>query len=228
VRFVVSIAVLTLLAPPAGANLYWIAYEADDFPENEGWTRIFGDENGPLQGGAVRTIADGVLVIDSLRNNQIFDFYEIQRQIDPDPGELFIAEWRVRILENTGNPGAADTGVGIAPDGGGTLGIKYFVDRVISSREGWFEPIAPLEFHTYRVTSSAMEAYAFYIDENFVRNGVWDLFSLNQSFVNFGDGVQGARSLSEWDYVRFGVVPEPGSALLLVIASACLGGRRLP
>jgi hypothetical protein len=28
------------------ATPYWVAWEGDDFPENEGWLRVWGDENG--------------------------------------------------------------------------------------------------------------------------------------------------------------------------------------
>ena len=45
-------------ASPALAEQYWIAYEGDDFPENEGWTRTIS------AGGAERWIEDGALVLD--------------------------------------------------------------------------------------------------------------------------------------------------------------------
>lgn len=210
----------------ATADKYWIAYEGNDLPENVGWDRHFSRENG----GATRRIVDGALELDSLADHAIFDFYEIDRQIDPDPGELFVATWRVKVLESFGGARwVGDAAVVIAPDGGGTLAFNHFPDRVISTRERWEISITPDEFHTYRIESWDMMNYSLWIDGQYVRDGIWDIPSLNQSFVNFGDGGQfgGLRSLSQWDYVRFGVVPEPtGLSLFLVGAFACATTRR--
>lgn len=225
-RPTIALFVFAALAAPAAATPSWVAWEGEDFPENQGWERVYGNEDGPQEGGAERTIQDGVLTIDSLRSNQIYDFYELDRPIDPDPGELFVAEWRVHILAIEGNPGTADSGVGIAPDDGGILGLFYFVDRIESVAEGWFEPIVPFVFHTYRIESDNMISYSLSIDGAVVRSGSWDLFSLNESFFNFGDGVQGARSLTEWDYVHFGVLPEPTTAVLGALVGALAWTRR--
>lgn len=202
----VATALALLAARLSAADQYWVAYEGNDFPENAGWTRYnFGD------GPAVRSIENGVFVLDSRASTQISDFYEIQRPLNPSPGEVFVAEWRTRILFNDGNEDTADAGITIAPDQAGTLSFRYFVDQIRSTREGWSFPIEPLEFHTYRIESFDMEVYSLWIDGQFIRDGAWDLNSLNQSFFNFGDGVRGARSLTEWDYVHFGVVPEPST-----------------
>ncbi len=202
-------------SPAARAEQYWVAYEGEHLPETVGWTRWFGNENGFGMGGASRSLGDGLLTLDSLRHDQIFDYYEVERQIDPAHSELFIATWRVRIVENHGSIG--DTVVGIFPDGGGTLSLLHYADGIESSREGWFEPVAPDEFHTYRVESANMISYSLWIDDEFIRFGEWDLFSLNMSRFAFGDGVQGARSLGEWDYVRFGVIPEPAAWITLSV-----------
>lgn len=42
--------------------------------------------------GAERTLQDEIMTLDGRRHDQIFDFYEISRQINPDPGERFVAE----------------------------------------------------------------------------------------------------------------------------------------
>ena len=53
---------------PAGA--YYVAWEGDCLPEEAGWTRQWGDEVGQYHGtGAVRTIQDGVMTMDSLGRN---------------------------------------------------------------------------------------------------------------------------------------------------------------
>lgn len=219
-RLAACLALATIAALPAAAEQYWVAYEGNDFPENVGWIRTYGNEQGPRQGGAMRSIANGALVLDSRESTQIYDFYKIERQLNPESGELFVAEWRLRVLDNLGNPGTADSVFGIARDGGGTLSFGYFVDRVTSTREGWELPVTPLDFHQYRVESTDMINYSLWIDGDFAISGMWDLNSLNESFVGFGDAVQGAASLADWDYMRFGVVPEGSASVLLVLMAA--------
>lgn len=213
-----SIIALTIaLVARANADRYWVAYEGDDFPENEGWERVYGDENGPQQGGSNRSLEEGLLVLDSTRNHLIYDTYFRRQQINPDPGEKFICEWRMRVASNAGP--AADNRVGIAKDGGGIVGFDLGYDAVRSSREGWTEPLAPGIFHTFRLESSDMVTYRFWLDGINVREGRWSS-SLNESYVGFGDSSLGGNivSFAEWDYLRFGVVPEPSSIMLV-----CLG-----
>lgn len=210
----------------APASQYWVAYEGNDFPENQGWERAVSSQ----YGGAQRSIetdeyGNNYLVIDSLASQMIYDFAEMDRPINPtEPGERFICEWRLLIPEFYGYRQSA---VGIAPDQYGILGFSYTYDDVIGSTEEWSLPIDPGVFHTYRLESYDMVSYQLWIDGAFAKSGTWYLNSLNRSFVNFGDGTQGGqtRSLEKWDYFRFGVVPEPGCAMLLIIACVC-GGRR--
>ena len=208
--FVVSVAAGL---PAARASPYWIAYEGDDFPENQGWVRNYGDENGPQQGGSVRTLQDGVLGINSLRNPMIYDFYEMDRSINPGPGETFVATWRMRVAEAYG---FGDVGVAIAPDTPAILGFGWYYDRMVGTTETWSIPITPGVFHTYEIRSTDMLNYNLWIDATFARSGLWDTNSINHEFINFGDGHHGgnAVSSSEWDYFGFGVVPEPSEITL--------------
>ena len=83
------------LTASAAAEPYWITYEGNDYPENVGWERVWGNWDGPYQGdGAVRTLEDGVLTLDTLYDDGVVDFYKIERPgaIDPGPGELFVME----------------------------------------------------------------------------------------------------------------------------------------
>ena len=220
--------VLCVLAAPAAADRYWVAYESDDFPENEGWERVFGDENGPQQGGSNRSLEDGLLTLDSTRHHLIYDGYFWRQNVNPAPGELFIAEWRLRVLEHVGPRG--DSGFTVARDGGGTLGFSIALDSIRSEREGWQEAFAPGVFHTYRIESNDMVSYRFFLDGEHLRDGVWDIPSLNESYVAFGDGVTGGgiRSLAEWDHVRFGVVPEPAPGLFVSCGTLWFLARRMP
>ena len=59
--------VCALAISPASADEYWVSYDGNDFPENEGWIRVFS------AGGAIRTLENGALVLDSLRSLMIVD-----------------------------------------------------------------------------------------------------------------------------------------------------------
>jgi hypothetical protein len=213
------------LAGTSVASQYWVAYEGNDVPENFGWEHHVSSQ----YGGADRQIqtdelGNSYLVIDSRANQMIYDFCQYHRALDPEAGELFVATWRLRIDEAYGY---YDTGLGIAPDGGSSLGLGYYIDHIVSSREGWSLPFTAGQFHTYRIESTNMVNYRFWLDDQRARDGVWDLNSLNRSFVDFGDVGQGsgARSLAEWDYLRFGVVPECDSAVFLAALFVCQGGK---
>lgn len=157
--------------------------------------------------------------IDSRASFQISDYYQVDRPMNPDPGELFIAEWRMRTIENDGF--SPDAEVVIVPDQEGTLGMGHYPDRLVSTREGWTENVTAGDFHSYRMESTDMVHYSLHIDNQLIRDGQWDLNSLNRSFLAFGDAVRGVRSVSEWDFVRFGVIPEPSSFIALAMFTVC-------
>ena len=156
-----------------------------------------------------------MLILDSLRHSLIWDSYRIDRPIDPDPGDLFVAEWRVKITESLNGE---DAGLVFARDDFGTLMFLYTADEIGSFHEDWHYPITPHVFHTYRIESSDMIHYSLWIDGEYARDGEWNLLPINQSFAIFGDIHRGgvATSYSEWDYFRFGTIPEPTSGALFV------------
>lgn len=195
----------------ASADQYWIAYEGDDFPENQGWQRI----TGPL-GGAQRSIENGWLVIDSRASTSIVDFYrrDMNGQLDPDPGELFVMRWGVRIDEVIG---LFDLDVGVFSDEKWAVGLTLNENTIESVFEtGVSASFSPGVPHQFELRSVDMRSYDLFIDGSLAMQGAFWL-SLTESQIIWGDGVQGAASLSRWDYVRFGVVPEPSSGLLFAL-----------
>jgi hypothetical protein len=219
------LAALGVLVAQAGADEYWIAYEADDFPENVGWRRIYRNEDGWYQGGAERSLEDGVFTLDTRRSDMICDYYGIARQMDPDPGETFVAEWRLNIVEANQS---MEVGVWIARDDPpGYVWVKYLEDEVWIGREHWSHPIEPYVFHTYRIESTDMVDYSLWVDGEQVHQGVFYTPTDLNSFLAFGDPSYGGNvtSVSEWDYVRFGVIPEPCSLFMLVGLCVCAGRR---
>ena len=82
----------------------------------------------------------------------------------------------------------------------------------------------PGVFHEFELRSEDMRSYDLLIDGELAMSGsFWE--SLSGTWVGWGDCVEGYASLSRWDYVRFGVVPEPQS-LLLLIAIVLVACRR--
>ena len=218
IRLLCFLSVLLLATSGVRADEYWIAYEGNDFPENQGGRRIWGNQQGLFQGpGATRTLNNGVLTIDSLFDTSVFDFYDRQMngQLDPDPAELFVMQWRLKVDQVIG---FTDPTVGMFSDERRVVAFDFDENTLFSGFEsGVSIPIEPGVFHEYGLRSWDMLTYELFIDRQLVREGVF-VDVVSESFVGWGDGVQGAASLSEWDYFRFGVVPEPGGALLFALA----------
>ena len=78
--------------------------------------------------------------------------------------------------------------------------------------------------HSYRFESADMRTFALQIDDTITFDGYFYDNTTLQAYVTFGDGVQGERSLSQWDYFRYGIVPEPTSVagLACLVASSLL------
>ena len=204
-----------MLVSTAGAEQYWIAYEGNDFPESEGWTRTYGDGTYPSSDEPDRWIEDGALVVDTMRNPLLWEYYEIDRAIDPGPGEVFVAEWRLRFDEFIG--WSFDSGLVIARDNPpGHAVFGFDVDRFYAKEEDRWIPVSPGQYHEYRFESRDMDSYDVFLDGTQVHTGSFDGDTFLNSFVNFGAGVQGASSRSSWDFVRFGVIPEPRASFLLM------------
>lgn len=225
-RISVLVVLFWLASASAAAAPYWIAWEGDDLPENQGWTRHWGSWQGPHQGGANRTLENGVLTYDSLYDGGVYDYIDMQRQLDPVPGELFVMEWRLLVEQDYTVSG--DPVFGAGSDTGMMLAFQVRRTEVRSTFEqGVSLPITPDVFHDYRVTSADMLTYRLFVDGVERRTGsFWQ--GLSRSFVEWGDGTQSfaGGSLHRWDYVRFGVVPEPGPLALLGAVIACYVGRR--
>jgi len=213
-----AVAAVGVIVSTAGAEQFWIAYEGNDFPENEGWTRLTG------AGGANRWIEDGALVIDSLHDVHIYDVALMEHWMDPDPGELFVAEWR--LLVEAGSD-YRDPGVAIARSfSPGFVEFLFGPETAWNALDNICFDIEPGVFHTYRFESADMVGFDFFIDNQLVQEGTFQDAASNQSFIDFGDLLDGRASLSRWDYVRFGVVPEPSSALLLGLSLLIRRDRR--
>jgi hypothetical protein len=193
----------------AGATPYWVEYApaGGNYPEFEGWTRYTSG------GGDVRFFEDGVLVLDGQAGTH--DAYSWSRppgQLDPGPGELFIARWRL-CVSHIDPPYPLDPVVGIHSDTRTGLPLDFGYDRVAVKNH--YIAYAPGVFHDYEVRSPDMRTYYFYIDDVLVDSGAF-YADVGPALVAWGDGGMNAGSLSRWACFSFGVVPEPCTAWLVL------------
>jgi hypothetical protein len=207
----------------ANAEQYWIAYEGDDFPENVGWERTFGDGHNPPQDEPDRWLENGHLVIDTSRNGQLWEYYSHALQ-DPSGDELFAAQWRVRADLFSGTH---DNGVVIARgDVPGHVAFYLREGLLEVATDGVLIPIAPDVSHEYYFQSPDMTSYSLSIDGELAYTGYFETDTFLQGYLAFGAGTQGARSRSYWDYMRFGVVPEADTFLLWMTGTILAWGSR--
>jgi len=215
---IVAVVAAGLCACLVQAELFWISYDASCglYPEEVGWTRT------THGGGAVRSLADGILTLDSTASSMINDSYRMERPTTPGPGETFVCEWRMCLAEHSG---FGESLMSMRADDGAGAQFRYWMDHV-QSEDGWSVPITPGVFHTYRLESVDMYAFSLWIDDAFVRTGDFDRPGPPVPYAAFGDGSYGAsRSITQWQYFRFGIVPEPGGLMLALVA--CAYGARM-
>lgn len=195
----------------AGAEPYWVSYDGTDFPENQGWTRLSG------AGGADRWIEDGTLALDGRANFMIYDAYTMTRMIDPEPGELFIMRVRIKVDDIASGPW--DPAFFATSDDSWSVGFALSKTRIFNvddlSMSATFEPGV---YHTYELRSWDMRNYELRIDGGVAITGPFTHI-ISSSRISWGDEVEGAASLSHWDYFEFGVVPEPGGAAGLAVVA---------
>jgi len=226
-RLLMLLAALACVGPPAAllcarppaalAEPYWITYDGSDFPENEGWTRNYG------AGGADRWIEGGALALDGRADSSIYDSYSMVRSLDPEPGELFVARWRLKVEELTG---WADPSVGIFSDGSWSVAFTFSETRVINLDDPGMSANFELGvFHEFELSSFDMRTFALAIDGSVALTGDF-VHVITDSKVSWGDGAVGSASLSRWDYFEFGVIPEPSGALALVVLSMIMSGTK--
>lgn len=222
-RFAIAAMVFACAATgaPARAERFWVSYEGDGLPTSQGWFR---STIGPP---AVITSADGFLTIDSSASVLTADtFGDQSHPIVLGAGEHLVLEWRTYVLASEPEPRNRDVVIElVTPD---QWILTFTMNR--NSLQSYLEDPVPTiffseGFHDFRVTSGDLRNYSLAVDGTTMLAGAF-YEGLGIPGAYWGDGVQGASSISEWDYVRFGVVPEPGGALMLVILGGVVRGRR--
>lgn len=198
-----------MLAIAVRAEEYWVTYEGNDFPEHEGWTRF------SRGGGALRSLEDGNLLLDSRQGEGVTDWYAWTSTVDPGPSEEFVLQWRMLVSLADPRYGVS---LGVFSDESWAVGFEFNENSLTSAFESDVNiPFTVGEFHEFELRSHDMRSYLLTVDEAFAHAGTFvQVFTASE--VSWGDGIVGGQSLSTWDYFRFGVVPEPATAM------ACAGG----
>lgn len=72
--------------------------------------------------------------------------------------------------------------------------------------------IAPGVPHTYRLELYGADSYCFYIDGILIDTGIPEgAYPTSDSKLVFGARAPGEPATTQWDYIRFGVIPQDGS-----------------
>lgn len=200
--FTILLACADLSAIAARAEPYWVSYDGTDFPENQGWTRHYG------AGGAQRWIENGALVLDGRAGSGIYDSYSMLRSVDPGLNEMFIMRWRLLVDEIA--IGHYDPAVGVFSDDSWSVAFTFSESRIVNLDDlGMSASYKPGVFHVFELRSWDMRAFELRIDDTIALTGDF-VHVITASKVAWGDGAQGAASLSHWDSFAYGIVPEPG------------------
>jgi hypothetical protein len=106
--------------------------------------------------------------------------------------------------------------------------LDYLENGIWSAAEGVWIDVSPGVFHDYWLISNDLASYALFIDGQLAHSGHFEGFETSSALV-WGDRGEGATSMTSWDYVRFGVVPEPAAGFVLALAGlVLLRSRRRP
>jgi hypothetical protein len=208
-------------AAPARAAPYWVAWEGNDFPENEGWLRE-GDEADP-----VRTLNNGVMNLNSLASERSEDFYRIYGASDPEPGEEFVVQWRLRVNQVDWDSPLFqyDPGWGINSADGWRAVFVIGEDELHNQLEQVDVLFQAGAFHHWEFRSPDMRTFTLSLDGVAVSSGAF-VFTGLEPRMHWGDFVRGPTSNVDWDYFRFGVVPEPATGLAFFVASLFCYSRK--
>lgn len=108
--------------------------------------------------------------------------------------------------------GYSDPGVAVCSDDQHALVLSMGMDFIQSSEELISAPFSPHEWHDFTLESEDLLTYQLYIDGMPAFDGSFYESAFSLAGAYWGDH-SSHRSLAEWDYVAFGIVPEPSSGL---------------
>jgi hypothetical protein len=208
---VLSIALVVALATAtARASPFWVSWD-EGWPDQQGW----------LEGWSIpaeKWLEDGLLFMDSRAGGGYDGYYQHPETLMPAAGETFRLVWRARVDESWP---ASDPGLIVIADD--HYSVDFFMDTqgIYSGYEpDKWAPFAPGVFHDFRVESTDMRAYDLYIDGSLALEGSFSYSFFPGPQVAWGD-LSSAFSLTAWDTVGYGVLPEPAASLSIVLVFCC-------
>jgi hypothetical protein len=214
-------------------NAEVITYDGSVYPETVGWERV-GSED------ADRWIDDGwfchFLELGVWEPGPLgeADFYKRSLGSFAGVGTFFM-EWQVEtdapssILDSSGVP--------VVVSAGGRSAAFYHTTITDSRVQLFRDTDIPLVFvdiepgvpHSYRLELHGAESYAWYIDGELVDYGVPEgPYPTESSVLNWGAQHHTFDTNCRWDYVNYGVIPEPATVLLFLPGAASLAWWRRP
>jgi hypothetical protein len=215
----VGLLLAVMTVSPGMADGFDYLYTADRFPESEAWWR---HTNDPFQ-RIRRGIDNGVFWLDTRASLSISDLYKFEDlALEPSGGEPLRITWRMRTLET--NTFGVQSDVALAFRNSAGDYVQFFLAPEFVFERGSGPPgapqhlyrIAPQAFHTYVFETPDGQSYDLNVDGEFAFEGIFQSWSRpGAPQVVFGDTIHGNWSLSEWDFIRIQLVPEPGSGLLV-------------
>lgn len=212
-----------------------VSFEGDIFPEADGWSRetsLYFSNRSIEQGWLVQ---QAEIVPQNPPNLDLSedDFY--RRSIAEFTGaEGFFLEWRV-VTDGPryGFPNVAPAS--IVAYGFRNVGYHFTIadDQVRLIRDNLL-PLVYVDIesgvpHTYRLELYGAESYSFLIDGQVVDSGVPEgAYPTADSAIVFGGRAVHSVELTtvRWDYIRYGVIPEPATGLLLLLGASAIIVRR--
>jgi hypothetical protein len=201
-RGAMMVVVLGLYQGLACADPFCATTVPDVWPEDVGWIRWTND------GGDERWFEDGALVLDGMASIYKADMYGQSFPSLPVIGEeVLTVSWGLRVDQISG---FGDPAVMISIDGHGEVNLVYCANnRIYSLGEyEWVADYAPGAFQECAFTTSDLDTYVLSINGLPVHSGPIGP-PMPDSFVSWGDSVQGAASRSTWVYVQVSVT-RPG------------------
>ena len=228
-----DVAFLVLAVLPGLATADTVTYHGDVFPEEVGWERRLADTFGAersLNNGWLLQFVDLPAGWPGPMGNA--EFY--RRSLEDFAGaEAFFLEWRVEtdapryILDRSGVPVVVSLGGTSTAHYHTTITdtrVQLFRDTAIPLA---FVDIAPGEPHTYRLELRGSESYAWFVDGVVVDTGVPEgTYPNPDSTCVWGVRRHSVNATTRWDYVSYGVIPEPATGFLFLAGAAFLVGAR--
>jgi hypothetical protein len=208
--------ITALVATSPGAVAQVISYNATSFPEEMGWLRrsVTFQSDRWLENGWFVQFTEMIQAQPGGPLYEKEDWYE--HSLASFSGTTaWYCQWRMVT------DGPSEAIPAIAPAAfvaSGFSGILYHFtiaeDRVRLIRDAalplvWAD-ITPGP-HTYLLELRGTESYTFYIDGQLIDSGVPEgAYPTSDSRLVFGARAPGETATTRWDYIRFGVIPQPG------------------